>query len=258
MPDSKRPHEADRVGDPLYCPYHRVLGHKIQDCFALKRKIKRLINEGTIDAELLKTIKKGKGKKVAASNMATYSCLTIDVFDEDNCPLHFPKEPVYVNKITLRSGTQLPDVQLPSPSVGASQAPPNQTASPNKIKYNVMAHLKKRPSLLSVYDTLCLSEDLRKALITALLCPFLKKTHAEVAKIDTSTAQCCSIKLSDEDLLLGTKLHNRPSNMDEYSSTTLSNADFDALGKEFAKEQWYTGRCKALYRNLSFFESYLK
>ena len=77
--------------------------------------------------------------------------------------IYFPEEPVYVNNLTLRSGTQLPDVQPPAPSVGASQAPPNQTASPDKIKYNVMAHLKKRPSLLSVYDALCLSEDLRKA-----------------------------------------------------------------------------------------------
>lgn len=83
--------------------------------------------------------------------MATYSCLTIDVFDEDDGPLHFPEEPVYVNKITLRSGTQLPDVQLPSPSVGASQAPPNQRASPDKIKYNVMAHLKKRPSACTTH-----------------------------------------------------------------------------------------------------------
>ena len=33
--DYKRPHEADRVGDLLFCPYHRVLGHKIQDCFVL-------------------------------------------------------------------------------------------------------------------------------------------------------------------------------------------------------------------------------
>lgn len=123
--------------------------------------------------------------------MATYSCLTIDVFDEDDGPLHFPEEPIYVNKITLRSGTQLPDVQPPAPSVGAYQAPPKQTASPDRIKYNVMAHLKKRPSLLSVYDALCLSEDLREALITAL--SFLEETHAEVAKIDTSTAQCCSI-----------------------------------------------------------------
>ena len=137
LPDSKRPHEADRVGDPLYCPYHRVFG---QSKIALSWSAKSKINEGTVDVEVVKTIK--KGKKVAASNTATYSCLTIDVFDEDDGPLHFPGEPIYVNKITLRSGTQLPDVQPPAPSVGVYQAPPNQTASPDRIKYNVMAHLK--------------------------------------------------------------------------------------------------------------------
>lgn len=34
LPDSKRPHEADRVVDPLYCP--EGLG-TIPDCFVLKR-----------------------------------------------------------------------------------------------------------------------------------------------------------------------------------------------------------------------------
>lgn len=71
---------------------------------------------------------------MAASNMATYSCLTIDVFDEDDGPLHFPEEPVYVNKITLRSGTQLPDVQLPSPSVGHPDAPPNHFPREDQIQ----------------------------------------------------------------------------------------------------------------------------
>lgn len=47
----------------------------------------------------------------------------------------------------------------------------------------------------------------------------------------------------------------------KFSSTGLSHADFDSLGKEFAKEQWYTGRCKAnmeLYNNSCYFQSYLE
>lgn len=35
--------------------------------------------------------------------METYSSLTIDVFDEDDGPLHIPEEAVYVKKITQRS-----------------------------------------------------------------------------------------------------------------------------------------------------------
>lgn len=52
--------------------------------------------------------------------MATNSCLTIDVFDEDDGLLYFPEEPISVKKSTLRAGTQLPDVQPPAPEVGAS------------------------------------------------------------------------------------------------------------------------------------------
>ncbi|GMN24757.1 hypothetical protein TIFTF001_043810 [Ficus carica] len=46
--------------------------------------------------------------------------------------------------------------------------------------------------------------------------------------------------------LLSSKIRifcNRPANVLKFSSTGLSHADFDSLGKEFAKEQWYTGRC---------------
>ncbi|XP_068225055.1 uncharacterized protein [Palaemon carinicauda] len=42
-----------------------------------------------------------------------------------------------------------------------------------KIKYDVISHLKKIPALLSVYDALIMSEDLRKSLILALENPEL-------------------------------------------------------------------------------------
>ena len=71
LPDYKRPHEADRVGDLLFLPLPQW---DIRSKIALswteaQNKIK--INEGTIDAELLKTRK--KGLKVAASKMAPSS-----------------------------------------------------------------------------------------------------------------------------------------------------------------------------------------
>jgi hypothetical protein len=39
------------------------------------------------------------------------------------------------------------------------------------VKYDVIAHLKKIPAMLSVYDALCLSSNLCKAFITALSFP---------------------------------------------------------------------------------------
>lgn len=32
LPRCKRPEEANRVNDPKYCPYHRVVSHPIEDC----------------------------------------------------------------------------------------------------------------------------------------------------------------------------------------------------------------------------------
>jgi hypothetical protein len=39
------------------------------------------------------------------------------------------------------------------------------------VKYDVIAHVKKIPAMLSVYDALCLSSNLCKAFITALSFP---------------------------------------------------------------------------------------
>src|SRR5438270_13844952 len=72
LPEPKRPQSVNRTDDPLYCPYHRLVSHQIIYCFVLKDKMKRLIADG--DAELLKTI--SKGKRVASSNVTTYSCPT--------------------------------------------------------------------------------------------------------------------------------------------------------------------------------------
>lgn len=133
--DSKRPHEADRVVDIHYIARGFGDNPGLLCPKALNPSAEKLRNHR--HRSLWKTIK--KGKKVAASNMATHSCLTIDVFDEDDGLLDFPEEPIYVKKRTLRSGTQLPGVQPTALEVGAYQALPKQTASPDGIKYNVMA-----------------------------------------------------------------------------------------------------------------------
>jgi hypothetical protein len=70
LPRPKRPEETSRFNEPNFCHYHRILGHTLKDCFVVKNLIQKLIDEGTIDADLLKSMK--KEKKVAASNVATF------------------------------------------------------------------------------------------------------------------------------------------------------------------------------------------
>jgi hypothetical protein len=83
LPKPKRPEESSKVDEPNFCHYHRILGHTLKDCFVVKNIIQKLIDDGTIDADLLKSMK--SGKKTATSNVATVqsdpvSCATLKMW----------------------------------------------------------------------------------------------------------------------------------------------------------------------------------
>ncbi|XXG80032.1 hypothetical protein AAC387_Pa09g0985 [Persea americana] len=86
-------------------------------------------------------------------------------------------------------------------------------------KYDVLAHLKKIQAPLTVNDVLRLSQHIQKALTKAILDPdeFLNEVHQTETELESAfSPNICAtylttISLTDEDLLLGTKAHNRPS-----------------------------------------------
>ncbi|KAL0283522.1 UNVERIFIED_CONTAM: hypothetical protein Sangu_2884400 [Sesamum angustifolium] len=45
LPEMKRPEEAERMDDPKYCKYHRLVGHAIQDYFVFKNKVIQLARQ---------------------------------------------------------------------------------------------------------------------------------------------------------------------------------------------------------------------
>ncbi|KAH7855354.1 hypothetical protein Vadar_023999 [Vaccinium darrowii] len=49
LPEVKRPHEEGKTTHPKYCPYHRLISHKLRDCFVLKDKIQELFDSKTIE-----------------------------------------------------------------------------------------------------------------------------------------------------------------------------------------------------------------
>jgi hypothetical protein len=67
----------------------------LKDCFVAKNIIQKLIDEGTIDADLLKSMK--SGKKTAMSNVATFqndpmSCATLKMWPiYDQCMISKPE-----------------------------------------------------------------------------------------------------------------------------------------------------------------------
>ena len=45
LPEPKRPWQVGMTNNPLYCPYHRYVGHVIEDCVAFKEWLQRAIDE---------------------------------------------------------------------------------------------------------------------------------------------------------------------------------------------------------------------
>jgi hypothetical protein len=45
LPEPKRPEQVEMIDNPLYCPYHRYVGHIIEDCVAFKEWLQRAIDE---------------------------------------------------------------------------------------------------------------------------------------------------------------------------------------------------------------------
>jgi hypothetical protein len=45
LPDPNRPDQVRMTNNPLYCPYHRYVGHIIEDCVAFKEWLQRAIDE---------------------------------------------------------------------------------------------------------------------------------------------------------------------------------------------------------------------
>ncbi|KAM1980921.1 hypothetical protein ACFX15_037483 [Malus domestica] len=52
LPECKRPEEMNRINDPKYCKYHRIVSHFVGKCFILKELIMKLAQQGRIELDL--------------------------------------------------------------------------------------------------------------------------------------------------------------------------------------------------------------
>ncbi|KAJ0978344.1 hypothetical protein J5N97_013818 [Dioscorea zingiberensis] len=148
-------------------------------------------------------------------------CHAIAVQDDSEDELNFPVEedegPPHVHQMQLRAGKVLQPRQLPSSNDKnkGKEVEEENIASKRPSKrpnYNILAHLKKVPALLSMYDALMMSAEVRDSLIHALQNP--EEYQAYFAEINMKEAlyafHAPSVSFTDEDLLLGTTEHNRP------------------------------------------------
>ncbi|KAA0062669.1 retrotransposon gag protein [Cucumis melo var. makuwa] len=52
LSECKRPEQAEKVNDPNYCKYNRVISHSVEKYFVLKELILRLAREKKIELDL--------------------------------------------------------------------------------------------------------------------------------------------------------------------------------------------------------------
>jgi hypothetical protein len=48
LPASKCPEDADKSDEPNFCPYHKALGHSIEDCWVFKDWVEKEYKNGEI------------------------------------------------------------------------------------------------------------------------------------------------------------------------------------------------------------------
>ena len=109
-------------------------------------------------------------------------------------------------KHTAQEKGKAPIIEEPEPEIMPSL--PQDVGVSRKVEYDVIAHLRRLPARLSIYDALQLSREAREALINALMDEAVRDMY--LAEIDGAVECNQTITFTDEDLLLGNADHNRP------------------------------------------------
>jgi hypothetical protein len=78
------------------------------------------------------------------------------------------------------------------------------------VDYNIIAHLKRIPALLSVHDALMMVPDLREAPVKALQAPELYEVCMAKHRLFTNPLFVNEITFDEEDNLIEDGTHNRP------------------------------------------------
>ncbi|KAK1665875.1 hypothetical protein QYE76_054034 [Lolium multiflorum] len=297
LPEPQRPDQVRMTDNALFCPYHRYVGHVIEDCIAFKEWLQRAVNEKRINLDpeainpdyravnmvsVMPTSAPSQGmeyedawvplsqvesqlsnvvfaafmpkKKVpsggkeevqeeATSSQSSnvVSCNVIldykDTPSSDSDGVLTPEEQeaflaedamknlqVEEVNMNLRGGKVLPDPVKPKQARVDKPAAQKEVPSheempeghgegktkPHDVDYNIIAHLKRIPALLSVHDALMMVPDLREALVKALQAPELYEVCMAKHRLFSNPLFVNEITFDEEDNLIEDGAHNRP------------------------------------------------
>ncbi|TYK23213.1 uncharacterized protein E5676_scaffold142G002450 [Cucumis melo var. makuwa] len=229
----KRPEQARKVDDSNYCKYHQVISHQVQKYFVLKELILRLAREKNIELDL---------EEVAQTNHAAVTIISEApssrlIFEQRENLVQFKTfEPIigqFYRKVTLEDSQGkersveeddegwIVDENSEVIACHAINATEEESIPPRSPEEEGVSKDLLR---FNVDDLLSLPQETKTILINALLNSGASSSSAPTTTYK-NTPYCMSIDFSDEDLLLGSKLHNRPLQlsilMDELSNSKL-------------------------------------
>ncbi|KAH7673935.1 hypothetical protein IHE45_08G039000 [Dioscorea alata] len=180
LPECKRLEEQNKKDHPSYCPYHRVLGHTIEDCYVFKDWVERQYQEGKITLSknvlskqpaehtryvtTLNSQGSSQGEVIVVGNKVILPSTEDDKFSS------IPEElwEVFISKRSMKMLKRL--AKLPGISWKRSQEPPKgpqtkQSKKKNKKKRREQSKCKK--SIIEEYiETLDEYEQKERVLIT--------------------------------------------------------------------------------------------
>ncbi|KAJ0962210.1 hypothetical protein J5N97_030038 [Dioscorea zingiberensis] len=156
LPECKRPEEQNKKDHPNYCPYHRVLGHTIEDCYVFKDWVERQYQEGkiTLSKNVLSEPSTEHTRYVTTPNSEGLSQGEVTIVGNkvilpsatEDRPPTVPEElwEVFISKKSMKMLKRL--AELPGIAWKCSQEPPKRPLIKQKKKKNKKKKQKREQS----------------------------------------------------------------------------------------------------------------
>uniref|UniRef100_A0A6N2MMH1 Retrotransposon gag domain-containing protein n=1 Tax=Salix viminalis TaxID=40686 RepID=A0A6N2MMH1_SALVM len=236
LPEVKRPEEANQVDNPNYCKYHRLISHPVEKCYVLKDKIMRLHENGDIvfddevaTSNIITTVKSGPFSapvnldaifpmSFTVSSSQT-PCITLTPQVDDLKPEWSENYDDEGWTLVTRRRGRRKHIQMTKPArmrismVRKPISEPTRRKTQQKSipvrKEGFSAQSIRKPVTLNEY----MPTEMKRIENVPVACYQVEEEKTPIDHDGSSNLShgVCTTEISfnDEDLLLGSKLHNR-------------------------------------------------
>ncbi|XP_059316492.1 uncharacterized protein LOC132067311 [Lycium ferocissimum] len=192
LPEMKRPNEAGRTNDPNYCKYHRLVGHPFEKCFVFKDKVMQLANENKITQLMMRRRRRCKTSPRKESSTQ-------------------PTRKRMVRRLRKQKSVERPKKEKVEENYHQE---PRRPVTLGEFLPSWFRNKTARDNI----EASCFNADKEEANDESLSTLSLSSSE-ELAESSSKEVHTCDTRITftDDDLLLGETLHNRPLYMVGYA-----------------------------------------